>query len=58
MPAESGNDGPLPAIVAPRACAGRSARPAVPGPAARILAALLTLNDRVIAPLLTGVRRG
>ncbi|HEY5881923.1 MAG TPA: hypothetical protein VIU11_23650 [Nakamurella sp.] len=29
----------------------------VPGPAARTLAALLTLRDRVIAPIIAGVRR-
>ena len=35
----------------------RSRRYQVPGPAARTLAALLTLRDRVIAPILAGVRR-
>jgi hypothetical protein len=35
----------------------RTRRYQVPGPAARTLAALLTLRDRVIAPILAGVRR-
>lgn len=35
----------------------RTRRYLVPGPAARTLAALLTLRDRVIAPVLAGVRR-
>ena len=35
----------------------RTRRYQVPGPAARTLAALLTLRDHVIAPILAGVRR-
>jgi hypothetical protein len=36
---------------------GRTRRYQVPGPAARTMAALTTLRDRVIAPVLAGVRR-
>jgi hypothetical protein len=36
---------------------GRTRRYHVPGQAARTIAALLTLRDQVIAPILAGVRR-
>ena len=36
---------------------GRTRRYQVPGEAARTIAALLTLRDQVIAPILAGIRR-